>query len=171
MSVRVASANRHVAIHLSPVQGFFETGERFERLDVDDDYVGGRPGSFSTLRRHQNYRLSPVPNLSLCQNGLIRNDLTLVFEPRHVILCQDRLHSGHRQSRRDVDARDPTVWDIDPPGGPPQHAFGMKITHVGEPAGHLRYSIGTPNGLTDPTTNTTTGNPHSPSMIALMMAP
>jgi hypothetical protein len=147
--LRVAPADRHVAVDLAAPQRLLDVGERLELVDLDDDRSGGAARRLRVVGCHDRDRLAPVAHDALGEHRLVGDVLPLVAVPRHVVDGQHRVHPAHGQCRRDVEARDAPVRHVAAPGRPPQHPLGGHVAEEVERPGDLRHGVGARDGLAD----------------------
>ena len=101
--------------------------DRLEHLVLDPHLLGGAPRLLWMLGRDQRHGLAPVPYEVEGEHRLVVDLEPVELLARHVLMCEDRHHSGHRARLGRVDGHDSRVRMGAAHRRAPQHPVDMQV--------------------------------------------
>src|SRR5699024_1100315 len=135
--------------------------DRLQHRIIHPDTFHGPTRSLRVIGGHHGHGLPLVPHLVDGQHRLIPVLQPVAFLPGHVLVGEDRVHTGNLQRLGDIDAPNPCVRMRTAKGRPPQHVFHPHVRRVRELPGDLRNPVRSARGRSHPVPIGTDQIPHT----------
>lgn len=132
------------------VRGPLGVGDRLQDLVLHDD-LGQRPArGLGVVGGDQGHGLTLVADDVLGEDRGVGDLQAVDVLARHVLVGQDRVHTGLLQRLRDVQGADPGVGMGAAQGGAPEHVLGPQVGGVGVLPGDLQSAVRAQRAVPDP---------------------
>ena len=123
-------------------EGLLGVGQRFQDLVLDMHRLRRAPSMLRMVGRHQCDRFAPVTHHVHRQHRLVGDLEPVHLASGHVLMCEHRLHAGHRTRLARIDGNDASVRMRAAHRGAPQHACDLQVGRIRKIATRLEAGVG-----------------------------
>ncbi len=149
--VAVAVAHRRpVGVELRLLRRALHVGDRFERLVLDADRLGGTTSLLGVLGGDERHRLAVVADPVDREHGLVAELEAIALVARDVLVGEDGVDARHLQRGGEIDGANARMRVRASDGVAPEHPGRAQVTRVGELALDLRSAVLPNDALPDP---------------------